>query len=557
MDVARGLPVIYLDLVGYDEQSHRRGPTSRFAHWSLKGIDDAISRIWRAAQRSSRRDYDVWVFSDHGSEDVLSYAREYGRTVQEAVTQVFDQVSRGSIAEELNHRAPTAQPLHAHLSWRTLRRRSRLENDGDEGRSEPSKEVVVTAMGPVGHVYLNRPMEGFEYGRFAQALVEHAKIPMVLVPAGPDGARVWTREGQSILPDQAASVLAPDHPFLTEVAEDLVALCHQPNAGDLVLLGWNRTGRCYSFPSENGAHAGPGLEETHAFALTPVDAPLPNRPEGYLRPASLRQAALRHLGREVVPIRAAPASLSPENTLRLMTYNVHTCVGLDGKLSPHRIARVIARYRPDVVALQEVDVGRARTNHTDQAKVIAECLEMEHHFHPAMTLEEEAYGDCILSRLPLRLVKAGSLPGLAGWKPSEPRGALWVTVELGSTSIDLINTHLGLRASERSVQIQALLGDGWVGGDGWLRPVVLCGDFNASPRSTVWGLCTDRLRDVQVEAGTQKPRCTWFGRYPIARIDHIFVSPQVRVVSVDVGDDHLARIASDHRPLFAELQIHP
>jgi endonuclease/exonuclease/phosphatase family metal-dependent hydrolase len=556
MDATRGLPVVYLDLVGYDEQSHRRGPTSRFAHWSLKGIDDAIARIWKAAHRSGRRDYDVWIFSDHGSEDVWSYVRENGRTVREAVAQVFDQLAAGGAPEEHDDQARVIAGAPSYLSWRSPRQHSHLNSHNSDRGPAASRKVIVTAMGPVGHVYVNRSMERFEYARFAQALVTQAQIPMVLAAAGPDKAHVWTREGQFVLPEQAASVLAPDHPFLTEVATDLVALCHQSNAGDLVLSGWRRNGPRYSFPSENGAHAGPGLEETHAFALMPVDAPLSHRAEGYLRPTCLRQAALRHLGQEAGPIRVAPALVSPRNKLRLMTYNVHTCRGLDGKLSPHRIARVIARYQPDVVALQEVDVGRARTNHTDQARVIAECLEMEYHFHPAMRLEEEAYGDCILSRLPIRLVKAGPLPTLTGWSLPEPRGALWVRVELGSAMIELINTHLGLRSREQSLQIQALLGADWIGNNGRSHPVVLCGDFNATPRSAVWRLCTRRLRDVQVEAAVRKPRCTWFGRYPIARIDHVFVSSQVHVVHVDVGDDHLACIASDHRPLFTELQIH-
>ena len=48
-------------------------------------------------------------------------------------------------------------------------------------------------------------------------------------------------------------------------------------------------------------------------------------------------------------------------TIRLMTYNVHRCVGVDRKLDLERVADVIAASRPDVVALQELDVGRART----------------------------------------------------------------------------------------------------------------------------------------------------------------------------------------------------
>jgi endonuclease/exonuclease/phosphatase family metal-dependent hydrolase len=272
---------------------------------------------------------------------------------------------------------------------------------------------------------------------------------------------------------------------------------------------------------------------------------------------SLRQAALAHLGRVTTRRAVAPVSIARDRVLRVMTYNVHTCIGIDGKLSPHRIARVIARYRPDVVALQEVDVGRLRTGHADQAELIARSLEMEYHFHPAMRIEEEAYGDCILSRLPMRLIKAAALPTPSGGPFVEPRGALWVALELGGTTVHFVNTHLGLTAREKHMQIEALLGRDWIGADGHVEPFVFCGDFNASGRSRVWRLCAENLRDAQTQAAAHTPRGTWFGHVPFARIDHIFVSPQIQVVAVDVGSDYLARTASDHRPLFAELRIGP
>jgi endonuclease/exonuclease/phosphatase family metal-dependent hydrolase len=95
---------------------------------------------------------------------------------------------------------------------------------------------------------------------------------------------------------------------------------------------------------------------------------------------------------------------------RILTYNVHACRGLDERPSPGRIADVIAAARPDIVALQELDVGRARSGELDQAEVIARELGMDFHFHPARRIEGERYGAAILSALPLRLVKAGSLP---------------------------------------------------------------------------------------------------------------------------------------------------
>lgn len=540
MDVTRGLPIVYLDFVGYDEQSHRRGPTSQFAHWSLKGIDDAISRIWKAAQRSGRRDYDVWIFSDHGNEDTPSYVHQHGRTVQEVVAEVFDAV----IAALPDNRGVQSKRMSAYL------------NRGfKEAKPVESGHVVVTSMGPIGSVYLDKPVDAEQRTRLARMLVDRAQIPMVLIADGPGKAIAWTKERSFALPTEAEALLGPDHPFEEEVAEDLVGLCHHPDAGDFVILGWSRMGPCITFPVEGGSHAGPGLEETHAFLLAPHDIPLPERPQGYPRPMSLRLAAMIHLGRAAPEAVSAPTLATDDRILRVMTYNVHTCVGIDGKLSPRRIARVIARYRPDVVALQEVDVGRLRTGSADQAELIARFLEMEYHFHPAIHLEEERYGDCILSRLPMRLVKAGPLPMPVSGRFVEPRGAIWVALDVGGKTVHIVNTHLGLTANEKRMQIEVLLGDDWIGGNGHSEPFVFCGDFNSSPRSRIWKLCTQNLRDAQVQAARHVPRGTWFGHVPFARIDHIFLSPQVEVLHIEVGDDHLARAASDHRPLFAELRI--
>jgi endonuclease/exonuclease/phosphatase family metal-dependent hydrolase len=540
MDVTRGLPIVYLNLVGYDEQSHRRGPTSRFAHWSLKGIDGAIGRVWKAAQRSPRRDYDVWIFSDHGNEETRSYAREHGRSVQEVVAEVLDT----AITSLPDNRGIQSKRLGAYL-----------RRPAKQAPSAESGNVVVTSMGPVGHVYLGESIEPERRLDLARALVDRAKIRLVLIADGPGRAHALTKEGAFRLPEQADSLLPADHPFLEEVTQDLIALCHHPDAGDFVISGWTRTGRSFTFPLEGGAHAGPGLEETHAFLLAPDDAPLPYRAQGYPRPLSLRQAALIHLGRaapEPAPVLLPGAG---ERTLRVVTYNVHTCIGIDGKLSPHRIARVLARYRPDVVALQEVDVGRLRTGHADQAEMIARFLEMEYHFHPAMRIAEEAYGDCILSRLPMRLVKAAALPMPSAGPFVEPRGALWVALDVGGATVHLVNTHLGLTAGEKRMQIEALLGSEWIGGNGRAEPFVFCGDFNSSPRSRIWRFCVETLRDAQVAAAAHTPRGTRFGHVPFARI--IFISPQIQVVAVDVGSDYLARTASDHRPLFAELRIGP
>ena len=106
---------------------------------------------------------------------------------------------------------------------------------------------------------------------------------------------------------------------------------------------------------------------------------------------------------------------------RILTYNVHRCLGTDGRLSPERIADVIAAYEPDVVALQELDVGRLRSGGVDQAHAIARALGMHVHFHASLRVLEEQYGNAILTHRPSQLVKAEALPGLG--EAPEPRAA--------------------------------------------------------------------------------------------------------------------------------------
>src|SRR5688500_7862966 len=128
-------------------------------------------------------------------------------------------------------------------------------------------------------------------------------------------------------------------------------------------------------------------------------------------------------------------------SFRVMTYNVHRCRGLDRAWSPQRIAEVIASCHPDVVALQELDVGRARSGRIDQAETIARDLGMDLQFFSTIRIMEELYGDAILTRWPARTVKAKALPGL-GLPGLEPRGALWCSITISNATIQVINTHL-------------------------------------------------------------------------------------------------------------------
>ena len=242
-----------------------------------------------------------------------------------------------------------------------------------------------------------------------------------------------------------------------------------------------------------------------------------------------------------------------------MTYNVHGCVGVDGRLDVGRIAAAIAYCDPDIVALQELDVGRARSGRVDQAHEIAARLGMGVQFNCAFRVEEEQYGDAVLTRLPHRLVRSAPLPTLPRAR-LERRGALWVAVEIApGAELQVLNTHLGLLPQEQRVQVAALLGREWTGGPEWRSPAVLLGDFNATSRYAAYRSLAARLRDVQRGPGGERlggrARRTFPSRMPVLRIDHMFLSGGIEVDGVRAPRTALTRLASDHLPLVADLRV--
>jgi len=238
-----------------------------------------------------------------------------------------------------------------------------------------------------------------------------------------------------------------------------------------------------------------------------------------------------------------------------MTYNVHSCIGMDGKLAPERIARLIARHEPDIVALQEIDVGRVRTDSADQAQVIADHLGMDVHFHGALHLERERFGDAVLTHLPMRLIKAADLPRLPLSPTSEPRGALWVEIKAFGKKIQFINTHLSLRGRERRAQVESLLSRHWLGHPKCQTPTILCGDFNLQPNSREWQTLNTALSDVQNATLDHIPQKTFASRLPTLRIDHIFIDNALQAIGVQIPNNALARVASDHLPLIADIRL--
>jgi len=236
------------------------------------------------------------------------------------------------------------------------------------------------------------------------------------------------------------------------------------------------------------------------------------------------------------------------NVVRVMTYNVHGCRGIDGRHDLARVARVIQAHDVDVVALQELDVERPRSGRIDQARALAGQLGMHAAFCSARDCDGGYYGNAILSRHPVLQVRGACLPRLG--HRLEPRAMQWTRIAAPTFTLNVLNTHLGLDEHERLLQAEAILSE-WLEGALSSGPTVLCGDFNAGEASPVYRRLTGEMRDAQ----RSLPRKGTFpSLFPVFRIDHVLVSPDVQVRACAVVGTWRARLASDHLPIVADLE---
>ena len=603
LSINSGTPVIYANLLGYDEQAHRRGPGSKVARWGLGGIDSVIKDVFRTAHRSEMRDYELIVFSDHGHEAVRIYEFQYGKPIQQAVA---DALQNGPLADRIVTSIDHATRSSG-LSDRWMRRwfRSRFKS-GAEFQITPEeivRNVVVTALGPLGHIYFPVRVSEQVRAECAGRLVNREHIPLVLYCN--DNGEIFGRNRRGLwkVPDDCSSICGPEHRFLNEIREDLVTLCRHKDAGDLIISGWDPDLEPMTFVQEHGSHGSLGFRETRGFALIPSIIDIQRREasngEAYVRGVDLHQAALDFLqaasqhsdpgsnsalsvaqpggsfttteADESVTNRAArvteqvrpfsilraPEQRNPELEfhLRVMTYNAHRCVGMDGRCRPNRIAQVIAECGADVVALQEMDENRPRTEQLNQTSMIASRLGMYYRFFPVLVMGQERYGLSILSRYPIAVVREEVFTK-APRNRSEARGAQWVTLRTDAGPLHLINTHLGLRSRERMQQVDQLLSSRWLGAISEDEPIVFCGDLNAGPQSEVVRRLQKRFHCVQLMANGHVPQATFASIMPLRRIDHILVSRSFSVESVSVPVTHMSRLASDHLPVCADLNLH-
>ena len=224
-------------------------------------------------------------------------------------------------------------------------------------------------------------------------------------------------------------------------------------------------------------------------------------------------------------------------SLRVASWNMHSGVGLDGRFSPQRIARVLAELDADVIALQEFGSGRAGF---DMRAHLQEATGWPALSMPTCSNRHGEFGNAVLSRLPI----AGAVCHPLGVAGREPRNAIEVVVECAGGPLRVIATHLGLQRRERHAQIARLA---QVCANAPAGPLVLLGDFNS------WR--GRALRGFAASAATARAPRTFPAPFPLAALDRIFVSPGATCIDLRVHRSRAARVASDHLPLIADIEL--
>lgn len=240
--------------------------------------------------------------------------------------------------------------------------------------------------------------------------------------------------------------------------------------------------------------------------------------------------------------------------LRVLSYNIHKCIGgVDRRYEPSRIVEVIRNQQADVVMLQEVDAGAVRSNRDRQVELLGDELGLRYRtWFPNVDVRGGGqYGNAILSRYPLIESTNIDLSIRFKKKRSVLHGVLRVRHDEVDRTVHVFNMHLGLARYERKLQLQMFLDSHPFAHLHHDTPVVVGGDLN-----DVYGGLGELLEPSGFRGIARRP-LTFPAWGPLRPLDAIFVRGAVDFVRLSRCDSELARRASDHRPLIAEVRLQP
>ncbi|QKT04076.1 endonuclease/exonuclease/phosphatase family protein [Ectothiorhodospiraceae bacterium 2226] len=226
------------------------------------------------------------------------------------------------------------------------------------------------------------------------------------------------------------------------------------------------------------------------------------------------------------------------------TYNVHRCIGRDGRRDPARVAQVIRELRAPIVGLQEVETVFSGEPDQHQLNFLSEATGMAAIPGPTFFRTDGHYGNVLLTNADVADIRRHDVSVAR----REPRGILDVDLELGGHRLRVLNLHLGLSWRERDRQISKLED---LVHEPRPEPLVVMGDFNE------WWPWSPRLHRLHKRFGHRTDMRTFPARWPLLSLDRIWVRPAALVRGAEVCKSRLARVASDHLPLRVELLVEP
>jgi endonuclease/exonuclease/phosphatase family metal-dependent hydrolase len=232
--------------------------------------------------------------------------------------------------------------------------------------------------------------------------------------------------------------------------------------------------------------------------------------------------------------------------LRIATYNIHRCRGMDRRVVPRRIIEVLRDIDADVIALQEV-IG-AGLSGAGQAEEIGAGLGMGWVMACVRTLRQQQFGNVILSRYPIIHHSQYDL----SWRTCESRACQRADLDVNGRIVHIYNVHLGTAVFERRYQarrLAAFVHDRRVTG-----PKVILGDFNEWMRGLATKTLSALFESIDISKHLKRRR-TYPGLFPVVHLDHIYYEGRVQVRSVEMPRTRQALMASDHLPLIANLRI--
>ncbi|HVT98929.1 MAG TPA: endonuclease/exonuclease/phosphatase family protein [Acidobacteriaceae bacterium] len=255
-----------------------------------------------------------------------------------------------------------------------------------------------------------------------------------------------------------------------------------------------------------------------------------------------------------VPIQAFPSRANHPHTadrLRVVTYNVHKCRGLDGRVLPHRILRVLEEIDADVIALQEVVCREEKSAERHQARYLAERLGLFCELGENRRHRGGAYGNVLLSRYPILHARNHdiSVPG------RERRGCLHVELQPENSAVlHIFNLHLGTALYERRMQARQMFGERLFPGAELSGNKIVLGDFNEWTRGLPSRLFNLHFESAHSYMDAHRTR-TFPGVLPMLPLDHIYFDRELQLDHVRIHRTPAALMASDHLPVVAEFTL--